>query len=83
MIKDNKIMGGNMSEVKYKIIEKIAILSGKGNWTKELNKISWNDRSAKYDLRDWNHKNGIVGKGITLTEEELKNLKVVLNALEI
>lgn len=72
-----------MSEIKYEIVERIAILSEKGNWTKELNKVSWNDRPAKYDLRDWNHKDGKIGKGITLTEEELGNLKEVLNALVV
>lgn len=64
-----------MAEIKYEIIEKIAVLSEKGNWTKELNKVSWNDRPAKYDIRDWNHEEGKMGKGITLTDEEAKLLK--------
>jgi len=70
-----------MSEIKYEIVERIAILSAKGNWTRELNMVSWNGRQAKFDLRDWNHSDGKIGKGITLTEEELRNLKVVLNEL--
>ena len=72
-----------MAELKYEIIDKIAILSGKGTWTKELNKVSWNDRPAKFDLRDWNHDEGKMGKGVTLTDEEIQNLKQVLNALDI
>jgi len=39
----------NMAEIKYEITEKIAVLSEKGNWTKEINKVSWNDRSAKFN----------------------------------
>lgn len=70
-----------MANFNYEIIERIAVLSQNGKWTKELNKISWNARSPKYDLRDWNHEDGKVGKGTTLTAEDLRNLKEVLNAI--
>jgi len=72
-----------MSDFKYEIVERIAVLSEKGNWTKELNIVSWNGRQGKYDLRDWNHEEGKMRKGITITEEELENLREVLNAIEI
>ena len=73
-----------MAEFKYEITERIAVLSenSKG-WTKELNKVSWNERPAKYDLRDWNHEDGKMGKGATLSDDEVKNLREVLNAIEI
>ena len=67
-----------MADFKYEIIERIAVLSENGKWTKELNKVSWNGRPAKYDLRDWNHEDEKIGKGTTLTEEEMENLKEVL-----
>lgn len=72
-----------MAEIKYEITEKIAILSEKGKWTKELNKVSWNSRPEKYDLRDWNHEEGKIGKGTTLSMEELKNLKDVLSTKDL
>lgn len=72
-----------MAELKYEITERIAILSEKGPWTKELNKISWNERPPKYDLRDWNHEENRMGKGVTLSDEEMKNLRYVLNAIEL
>jgi len=73
-----------MAEFKYEITERIAVLSeNKKGWTKELNKVSWNERAAKYDLRDWHQEEGRIGKGATLTDEEIKNLKEVLNAIEI
>jgi hypothetical protein len=72
-----------MADIKYEIVERIAILSEKGNWTKELNKVSWSDRPEKFDLRDWNHDEGKIGKGITLTEEEMQNFKQVLNSIEL
>ena len=73
-----------MAEFKYKIIEKIAILSenSKG-WTKEFNKVSWNGRPPKYDLRDWHHEDGKMGKGVTLSDEEAANLRQVLDSLKI
>ena len=70
-----------MDNFKYKITERIAILSESGKWTKELNMVSWNKRPAKYDLRVWNHEEGRVGKGITLSLAEARNLKEVLNAI--
>lgn len=72
-----------VKDIKYEISERIAILSEKGGWTKELNKVSWNGRSAKFDLRDWNHDEGKMGKGITLSDEEIRNLHQVLNAIEL
>lgn len=70
-----------MAEFKYEIVERIAILSESGKWTKELNKVSWNDRPVKYDLRDWNHEEGKMGKGVTLSDLEISNLKEVLDAI--
>ena len=42
-----------MAELKFEITERIGVLSenAKG-WTKELNKVSWNEREPKYDLRE-------------------------------
>ncbi len=64
-----------MAELKYEITEHIATLSedGKG-WTKELNLVSWNDNPAKYDIRSWDSTHTRMGKGITLSKEELAAL---------
>lgn len=63
----------------YEILEEIGVLSenSKG-WRKELNLISWNDNSPKYDLRDWAPDHEKMGKGLTLTIEEVKALKKLL-----
>lgn len=69
-----------MSNFSYEIIEHIAVLSeGSKGWQKELNLISWNKREAKYDIRDWAPEREKMGKGITLSKEEIAVLK---NALE-
>ena len=73
-----------MAELKFEITERIGVLSenAKG-WTKELNKVSWNEREPKYDLREWNPDHSRMGKGITLTDEEVEPLKAILNGEEI
>ena len=47
-------------------------------WTKELNKISWNGGTPKYDIREWAPEHEKMGKGVTLTEEEASKLKALL-----
>jgi hypothetical protein len=73
-----------MSEIKYEIIKNIAVLSTSASgWNKELNLISWNDREPKYDLRDWSADHTKMGKGVTLSKEELLALKTLLNSTEL
>ena len=33
--------------------------------------MSWNDREPKYDIREWAPDHERMGKGVSLTEEEL------------
>ena len=68
------------NEFSYEIVEHIAVLStSKTGWTKELNLISWNGRTAKYDIREWSPEHEKMGKGITLTDEEFTKLKELLS----
>lgn len=71
-----------MAEIKYDIVEVIGVLSEnlKG-WRKELNLISWNGGDPKYDIRDWAPEHEKMGKGTTLTREELAKLKEILDTL--
>lgn len=68
-----------MADIKYDIIKEIGVLSenAKG-WRKELNFISWNGAKPKYDIRDWAPGHEKMGKGITLTEEEMENFKKMI-----
>jgi len=69
-----------MAEIKYEITKHIGVLSESAkSWTKELNLVSWNDREPKYDIRDWSPEHEKMGKGVTLTEEEVVELKRLLN----
>lgn len=69
-----------MAGITYEIVESIAVLSesSKG-WTKELNLISWNDRDPKYDIREWSPDHEKMGKGVTLSNEEVAILKKALD----
>lgn len=73
-----------MADIKFEIEKEIGVISesAKG-WTKELNIISWNGKEGKYDLRDWAPEHEKMGKGITLTREELKSLKELLNEIDL
>lgn len=73
-----------MADIKYEIEKEIGVISesAKG-WTKELNLISWNGKKAKYDLRDWSPEHEKMGKGITLSGNELKVLRDILNGMDL
>lgn len=63
------------------VIKKIALISGsETGFRKELNIVSWNGSDPKYDLRTWSPE-GIAPKGLTLTEDEAKELQKVLNEM--
>ncbi len=71
-----------MADIKFEIVEEIGVLSeGSNGWRKELNKISWNDRAPKYDIRDWAPGHEKMGKGVTLTDEELQALYGLIDIL--
>lgn len=65
--------------VKYEIINEIGVVSDDGKWRLELNQISWNGREPKYDLRKWSSGHEKMGKGVTLTDDELIRLCDILS----
>ena len=71
-----------MADIKFEIKEELGILSesSKG-WTKELNLVSWNGAAPKYDLHDWAPGHEKMGKGVTLTPEEIEKLRDLLNKI--
>jgi len=72
-----------MAEIKYEIVKEIGIISENATgWRKEINLVSWNDREPKYDIRDWSDGHEKMGKGITLSEEEVKVLCEILKNLK-
>ncbi|MBS6062348.1 YdbC family protein [Criibacterium bergeronii] len=72
-----------MAELKFKIVDNFGELSTAANgWSKELNLVSWNDKQPKYDIRAWDESHEKMGKGITLSKEEMLILKGILNNMD-
>ncbi|GHV82154.1 hypothetical protein AGMMS49991_07120 [Spirochaetia bacterium] len=64
-----------MPDISFDILKCFGVISEeKGGWKKELNLVSWNGRSPKFDIRDWEPGHEKMGKGITLTREEAELL---------
>ena len=66
-----------MADFTYEVKKVIGVISEGKSSKKELRLVSWNGKEPKYDIRDyWTDKDGNekMGKGITLTAEELAKL---------
>jgi hypothetical protein len=70
------------TEIRFEIVQSLGVVSeGSKGWKKELNLVKWNDRDPKYDLRDWSPDHTKMGKGLTLTKEEVSKLKEILTGI--
>lgn len=67
----------------YEVVKNIGVLKTTENVTTEINLISFNGGEPKYDIRKWDKVNNKMYKGITLSKEEMKILKLLLNSEEI
>lgn len=73
-----------MPEFKYEITKRIAVLSESPNgWQRQLNLVSWNDREPKYDIRDWAPDGNKMGKGISLSRDEMAVLRELMDDLKL
>ena len=71
-----------MSDTSYEIKQRIGTLSSHSKgWKKEINLISWNGHEPKYDIRDWDDEHSKMGKGVTLSKSELKELYSTLKEM--
>ncbi len=72
-----------MPDFKYEITEELGVLSeSRSGWTREVNMVSWNGAASKLDIRDWAPDHEKMGKGISLSREEIGKLKVILEGIE-
>ena len=73
-------MAGKKQDLKFEIINQIGVISTSASgWNVELNRVSWNGNEPKYDLRSWSPDHTKMGRGITLSEEELMALSALLD----
>lgn len=72
-------MAGRNQSLKFEIINQIGVVSTSASgWNVELNRVSWNGNEPKYDLRSWASDHTKMGRGITLSEQELIALSALL-----
>lgn len=45
--------------------------------------MSWNDKEPRYDIREWSPEHEKMGKGITLSKDELRTLRDLLNGMNL
>ena len=73
-----------MAELKYEIVKSLGVLSqSPSGWTKELNLVSWNYREPKYDIREWAPEHTKMGKGVTMSGDEIILLRDLLNEIDL
>ena len=69
-------------EFSYEIIEEIGQVGSPtaSGWSTRLNLISWNGGSPKLDIRSWNEDMSRMGKGVSFSKEDAKDLAILLNS---
>ena len=66
-------------EVTFEIVEEIGVIATHSTgWKKELNLVSWNGGQAKYDIRDWDPGHSRMSRGVTLKEQEMRQIVELL-----
>ena len=79
MARYNNNRNNGRDEMEFEIKQHFGVIGlGTNGWKKEINFVSWNGREAKIDIRDWSEDHTKMGKGLTLTGQELKNFKALL-----
>lgn len=70
-----------MADITFEITKELGVISenAKG-WTRELNMVSWNGHEPKFDIRDWSPDHTRMSKGVSMTEDEMKQLVELFNA---
>jgi len=67
-------------EFRFSIMRHIGVLAeGTKGWKKEVNMVSWNDRPAKLDIREWDENHVKMSKGVTLSAEEAALLRDLID----
>jgi len=69
-------------EVTFRVEKHLGVIrESSTGWTKELNLVSWNEGEPKFDIRDWSPDHKHMSRGITLTKDEMKDLKDIIDTM--
>lgn len=71
-------------EITFEIVEHLGVF-GKDTkgWTRELNKVAWNGGPAKFDVRNWDETHQRMGRGVTMTQQEMSEFKGLLKDMTL
>ena len=82
-MENKKIIGGlklDKKELKFEILNDLGTISeSTKGWSKKLTRVIWNEDEQTYDIRAWDSELKKMGKRITLTEKELRQLKELID----
>lgn len=68
-----------MADVTFEIVKSFGVIAtNSSGWMKELNLVSWNDRPAKIEIREWSPDHTKMSRGLTFTTEETEELYSLL-----
>lgn len=74
----------SQDEVTFTIKDHVGVLStSQSGWTREVNIVSWNQRPARLDIRDWNPEHTKMSRGIGLNGNEVSTLRDLLDDMDI
>lgn len=69
-------------EVTFRVEKHLGVIrESSTGWTKELNLVSWNEGTPKFDIRDWSPDHEHMSRGITLSADEMKSLKDIIDRM--
>jgi len=72
---NNEVNIMSSERISYKVIANVGTLARyRTGWSKEVNIVSWNEGSAKIDIRDWSEDHEKMSRGIILTADETQRL---------
>ena len=73
-----------MAEFTYDVKDSFGkLVEGSNGWAKEVKLISWAGRDPKYDIRDWAPERSKMGKGVTLTPDEMILLRDLIGEIDL
>ena len=75
-----------MAKFEYKVLDEFGIISQNGAVSKRVRLVSFGDGPPRLDIRSWRQKQDgseIMFKGVSLSGEELEQLKKIVQNLDI
>ncbi len=73
-----------MAAIQFEIYKVLGSLTEGGRgMVKQLTCMSWGENAPKFDLRPWNDEYERMGKGVTLSLDEIKALRDILNEADL